>query len=175
MAEVVFEIESEKPLWEQAVPGHNRWHPDIPAAATVKPGSEFRVECAEWTDYQITRSPNSDEIRGRQPEPRPFAERPDRRRGRGARRYSGCRHPRYRRGPRLGLHRHLLEGERRRLPDRLLPRRPQGGLGSVGDLCDIGTDSRRPLRRPDSPRPHWMRTLTRSARRVEPPRGTPRR
>ena len=63
MADVVFGIESGKPLWEQPVPGHNRWHPDIPAAATVKPGSEFRVECAEWTDYQITRSPDASEIR----------------------------------------------------------------------------------------------------------------
>jgi formamidase len=53
MPNVIFHIEPGKPLWEQDIPGHNRWHPDIPAAASVKPGSEFRIECAEWTDYQI--------------------------------------------------------------------------------------------------------------------------
>ena len=26
---------------------HNRWHPDIPMVATVKPGDEFRVECID--------------------------------------------------------------------------------------------------------------------------------
>jgi len=28
---------------------HNRWHPDIPMLAWVKPGDEFRVECVDWT------------------------------------------------------------------------------------------------------------------------------
>jgi formamidase len=32
---------------------HNRWHPDIPMVAWVKPGSEFRVECIDWTGGQI--------------------------------------------------------------------------------------------------------------------------
>ena len=32
---------------------HNRWHPDIPMVATVKPGDEFRVECVDWTGGQI--------------------------------------------------------------------------------------------------------------------------
>jgi formamidase len=32
---------------------HNRWHPDIPMVATVKPGQEFRVECVDWTGGQI--------------------------------------------------------------------------------------------------------------------------
>ena len=32
---------------------HNRWHPDIPMVAYVKPGSEFRVECVDWTGGQI--------------------------------------------------------------------------------------------------------------------------
>ena len=54
MPEVVFSVDQSKSMAEQAVPGHNRWHPDIPAAASVRPGSEFRVECREWTDAQIT-------------------------------------------------------------------------------------------------------------------------
>src|SRR6201985_1425260 len=32
---------------------HNRWHPDIPMVAYVKPDSEFRVECIDWTGGQI--------------------------------------------------------------------------------------------------------------------------
>jgi len=32
---------------------HNRWHPDIPMVAWVKPGAEFRVECIDWTGGQI--------------------------------------------------------------------------------------------------------------------------
>ena len=27
--------------------GHNRWHPDIPANVTVKPGDVFRADCRE--------------------------------------------------------------------------------------------------------------------------------
>ena len=34
-------------------PGHNRWHPDIPAVISVKPGDVFRIECKDWTDGQI--------------------------------------------------------------------------------------------------------------------------
>lgn len=53
MPEVVFSVDQSKSMTEQAVPGHNRWHPDVPAAANVRPGSEVRIECREWTDGQI--------------------------------------------------------------------------------------------------------------------------
>jgi formamidase len=45
------------------VPGHNRWHPDIPPAATVRPGAEFRVECREWTDGQICNNDSANDVR----------------------------------------------------------------------------------------------------------------
>ncbi|KAG5723397.1 hypothetical protein E4T56_gene14227 [Termitomyces sp. T112] len=32
---------------------HNRWHPDIPAYVTVKPGEIFKIQCVEWTGGQI--------------------------------------------------------------------------------------------------------------------------
>jgi formamidase len=48
---------------EQKVPGHNRWHPDIPPAATVRPGAEFRVECREWTDGQIGNNDSANDVR----------------------------------------------------------------------------------------------------------------
>ena len=63
MPEVVFSVDQSKPMAEQAVPGHNRWHPDIPPAASVRPGSEFRVECREWTDAQITNSDSANDVR----------------------------------------------------------------------------------------------------------------
>lgn len=31
----------------------NRWHPDIPAFATVKQGEVFKLETIEWTGGQI--------------------------------------------------------------------------------------------------------------------------
>ena len=38
MPDVVFSVDQSKSMRDQAVPGHNRWHPDIPAAVTVQPG-----------------------------------------------------------------------------------------------------------------------------------------
>lgn len=42
---------------------HNRWHPDIPMIATVKPGDEFRVECVDWTGGQIKNDDNANDIK----------------------------------------------------------------------------------------------------------------
>src|SRR6266498_3269806 len=53
MPEVVFHVDQSKSMRDQEVPGHNRWHPDIPSVAFVRPGGEFRVECREWTDAQL--------------------------------------------------------------------------------------------------------------------------
>ena len=63
MPEVVFSVDQSKSMADQAVPGHNRWHPDIPPAASVAPGSEFRVECREWTDAQLKNSDDSNDVR----------------------------------------------------------------------------------------------------------------
>ncbi|HUR85483.1 MAG TPA: formamidase [Solirubrobacteraceae bacterium] len=63
MPEVAFSVDQSKPMAEQAVPGHNRWHPDIPAASSFKPGSEFRIECKEWTDGQIRNNDSSNDVR----------------------------------------------------------------------------------------------------------------
>jgi formamidase len=49
--------------WEQKIPLHNRWHPDIPAVATVVPDEIFRVECIDWTGGQIHNNDNSDDIK----------------------------------------------------------------------------------------------------------------
>jgi formamidase len=63
MPEVAFAVDQSKSMTEQAVPGHNRWHPDVPAAASVKPGSDFRVECREWTDAQIGNNDSANDVR----------------------------------------------------------------------------------------------------------------
>jgi formamidase len=63
MPEVVFSVDQSKSMREQTAPGHNRWHPDIPAVAWVKPGDEFRMECKEWTDNQIGNNDSANDVR----------------------------------------------------------------------------------------------------------------
>lgn len=63
MPEVIFSVDPTKSMRDQDVPGHNRWHPDIPVVATVKPGDEVRIECCEWTDGQIGNNDSSNDVR----------------------------------------------------------------------------------------------------------------
>jgi formamidase len=63
MPEVVFSVDQSKSMADQAVPGHNRWHPDVPAAASVRPGSDFRVECRAWPDAQIGNNDSANDVR----------------------------------------------------------------------------------------------------------------
>ncbi|MGH4024020.1 MAG: formamidase [Pseudonocardiaceae bacterium] len=63
MPEVVFTVDQTKSMRDQAVPGHNRWHPDVPIAAMVRPGDEFRVECRDWTDAQIGNNDSANDVR----------------------------------------------------------------------------------------------------------------
>ncbi|MEM1109960.1 MAG: formamidase [Planctomycetota bacterium] len=52
---------SEKPENQDVL--HNRWHPDIPMVATVKPGAEFRIECVDWTGGQIKDDDSATDIK----------------------------------------------------------------------------------------------------------------
>jgi formamidase len=63
--EVIFEINRDLtvPMASQRAPGHNRWHPDIPPAATVAPGNSYRIECKDWTDQQILNTDSADDVR----------------------------------------------------------------------------------------------------------------
>lgn len=63
MPNVVFGVDQSKSMRDQAAPGHNRWHPDVPVVAMVKPGDEFRVECREWTDGQIGNNDSANDVR----------------------------------------------------------------------------------------------------------------
>jgi len=63
MPELVFPLDSTKKFTDQKIVGHNRWHPDIPAAVHVKPGDSFRVHCREWFDGAIHNDDSADDIR----------------------------------------------------------------------------------------------------------------
>jgi formamidase len=42
---------------------HNRWHPDIPSAATIKDGETVKIECLDWTGGQIKNDDCADDMR----------------------------------------------------------------------------------------------------------------
>ena len=63
MSHLAFHVEFDKWPEEQAVKTHNRWHPDIPIVETFKPGSEFRVECYDWTGGQVKNNDSANDIR----------------------------------------------------------------------------------------------------------------
>lgn len=63
MPETAFRVDQARSMHDQEVPGHNRWHPDIPAVAEVRPGDEFRVECKDWTDGQVRNTDSADDVR----------------------------------------------------------------------------------------------------------------
>jgi formamidase len=60
---IVFHVDQSRSMVDRDVPGHNRWHPDIPLAEEVNPGEEFRVECREWTDGQIGNNDSANDVR----------------------------------------------------------------------------------------------------------------
>jgi formamidase len=63
MPETLISVDLDKPAEEQTNPLHNRWHPDIPAQASVRPGASFRLECKDWTDGQIADDDSANDIR----------------------------------------------------------------------------------------------------------------
>ncbi|XFA73125.1 acetamidase/formamidase family protein [Thermosynechococcaceae cyanobacterium Okahandja] len=44
MPKTLFKVELTKPMDQQELPRHNRWHPDIPAVVSVNLGDVFRIE-----------------------------------------------------------------------------------------------------------------------------------
>lgn len=63
MPETLIRVDLSKSPEEQSDVLHNRWHPDIPMVAMVRPGDEFRVECIDWTGGQIGNDDNANDIR----------------------------------------------------------------------------------------------------------------
>ena len=62
MPQVVFPLDSTRKFTDQKYVGHNRWHPDIPANVTVRPGDVFRVDCREWFDGAIVNDDSADDV-----------------------------------------------------------------------------------------------------------------
>ncbi len=63
MPKTLYKVDLTKTVAQQELPGHNRWHPDIPAVVSVKPGDVFRIECKDWTDGQIKNDDDPSDIR----------------------------------------------------------------------------------------------------------------
>ena len=62
MAETIIKVDLKQSAYENDKI-HNRWHPDIPMAATVKPGDDFIIECIDWTGGQIKNDDNAADVR----------------------------------------------------------------------------------------------------------------
>jgi len=61
--ELLFPLDSTKRFTDHEKVGHNRWHPDVPPVATVRPGQSFRVHCREWFDGAIHNDDSAEDIR----------------------------------------------------------------------------------------------------------------
>ncbi|SEG81314.1 formamidase [Marinobacterium lutimaris] len=62
MTDTIIKIDLSKSAYEHDNV-HNRWHPDIPMVATVKPGDDFIVECFDWTGGQIKNDDDASDVR----------------------------------------------------------------------------------------------------------------
>lgn len=62
MPDNLFPLDSTKSFTDQQTVGHNRWHPDIPAAVTVKPGQSFRADVREWFDGYMKNDDSAQDI-----------------------------------------------------------------------------------------------------------------
>lgn len=49
----IFPLDPDRPFQRQDMLGHNRWHPEIPPVATVRPGETFRIDCRDWFDGAV--------------------------------------------------------------------------------------------------------------------------
>lgn len=63
MPETVFEVDTEAPPDDQPDPIVNRWHPDVPPAASMEPGEKVRIECLDWTGGQLENDDSANDIR----------------------------------------------------------------------------------------------------------------
>ena len=63
MPQNLFPLDNTKKFTDQKHVGHNRWHPDIPAVVSVKPGDVFRADCREWFDGDIHNDDSADDVR----------------------------------------------------------------------------------------------------------------
>ncbi|KAK4032380.1 formamidase [Parachaetomium inaequale] len=58
----VCKVDFDRPASEQPYL-HNRWHPDIPFASTIKDGETVKIECLDWTGGQIKNDDSADDVK----------------------------------------------------------------------------------------------------------------
>ena len=63
MPETIYEVDVDAPVDEQPDPIVNRWHPDVPPAASIEPGEKVRIECLDWTGNQVVNDDSANDIR----------------------------------------------------------------------------------------------------------------
>lgn len=63
MPKNLFPLDNTKKFTDQKIVGHNRWHPDIPTAVSIKPGEVFRADIREWFDGAIHNDDSADDVR----------------------------------------------------------------------------------------------------------------
>ena len=62
MPETLIKVDLTKSAYENDMI-HNRWHPDIPMVAWVKPGDDFIIETYDWTGGFIKNNDSADDVR----------------------------------------------------------------------------------------------------------------
>src|SRR5260370_19870932 len=61
MSKTLIEIDlSESPYKNDMI--HNRWHPDVPIVAWVKPGDDFVIQTYDWTGGFIQNNQSADDV-----------------------------------------------------------------------------------------------------------------
>ncbi|KAF6170614.1 hypothetical protein GIB67_020176 [Kingdonia uniflora] len=60
---LVHPIDLKKKPWEQKLPLHNRWHPEIPPVANVQVSQVFRVEMVDWTGGVIRDNDAAEDVK----------------------------------------------------------------------------------------------------------------
>ncbi len=69
MPETVFEVDVDAEPDDQPDPVVNRWHPDVPPAASLEPGEKARIECLDWTGGQLENDDSANDIRDMELDP----------------------------------------------------------------------------------------------------------
>ena len=62
MVDTLIKVDLTKSAYENEMV-HNRWHPEIPMAAWVKPGDDFIIETYDWTGGFIKNHDSADDVR----------------------------------------------------------------------------------------------------------------
>lgn len=62
MTEILIKVDlKESPYKNPMI--HNRWHPDVPMVASVKPGDDFIIQTYDWTGGYIQNNDSADDVR----------------------------------------------------------------------------------------------------------------